>query len=117
MIMILIEPATEGWTLDYRHGDVYRVTSYVKTPDELRASVEGMMRHIIDEREHLHVQAVDPLVRNGITHHLGTGGVCLPVHPHTTCIDVSQVNQQPGTAWVCGPDCPPLIEHERTSGS
>lgn len=30
----------------------------------------------------------------------------LVIPPHPTCIDVSGIGQEFGTAWLCGPDCP-----------
>lgn len=49
---------------------------------------------------------------NGCTGH--TEAVALSGHPdafavqspHPTCIDVTAIDQKPGSEWICGPECP-----------
>lgn len=100
MIIITLEEADEGWTVDYRDERdgvvLFRHTSYSHNEIELRASIEGMVIHTIAERGRpvqtydrttglLHVQGDQcahgqgTFMRDGVVHHLGTGGVCLPI--------------------------------------
>ena len=70
---------------------IARATNHVRTDHGL----ELRTFHAADQLgQPLNAESVD-----------GDGGR-RPSPPHRTCVDVSKINDRPGTAYVCGPACP-----------